>query len=108
MHLNLSLVATFKRQRIFIRSMSSDLEKAQVMFKLTRKNNWGSKYDRLEHFKRFPNLDKIVKELSGRGWIIIYKKPKFTGISLDNRHKSEIKEFVETRMPYLKGMTWLT
>ena len=39
-------------------------EKAQLMFKLAfSKKNWGKKYDRLEHFKRFPNLKKIIKEL---------------------------------------------
>jgi len=88
--------------------MSSDLEKARVMFKLARKNNWGAKYDRLEHFKRFSNLEKIVKELSGRGWIISHKKPRFTGISLNTVHKAQIKEFIEKYMPYLKGMNWIT
>jgi len=87
--------------------MSLDLEKARVMFKLIRKNNWGAKYDRLEHFKRFPNLDRIVKELSEKGWIIVYKKPKFVGISLDTRYKSNIKEFTEKYMSYLKGTNWL-
>ena len=88
--------------------MLLDLEKAQVIFKLIRKNNWGAKYDRLEHFKRFPNLDKTIRELSEKGWLIIYKKPKFVGISLDNKYKSYIKEFTEKYMPYLKGTSWLT
>ena len=43
--------------------MSEDLEKAQIMRKLARKDNWGHKYDRTEHFKRFQNLNKCVKEL---------------------------------------------
>ena len=42
----------------------TDLEKAQIMFKLARKNNWGACYDRTEHFKRFQNLDKAIGELS--------------------------------------------
>ena len=80
-----------------------DLEKAQIMFKLARKNNWKDKYDRLEHFKRFPNLDKAVKDLSNTGWIIIHKKGMFTGISLNTEHKKDIIEFIEKKMPHLKG-----
>ena len=41
-----------------------ELEKAQIMFKLARKNNWGNCYDRTEHFKRFKNLKEQIKELS--------------------------------------------
>lgn len=80
-----------------------ELEKAQVMFKLARKNNWGHKYDRLEHFKRFQNLDKIVKELNNLGWILIYKKANFIGISLNAQNKKEIVEFIERLMPHIKG-----
>lgn len=81
-----------------------ELEKAQIMFKLARKNNWGHKYDRLEHFKRFQNLHTIVKELSNIKWILIYKKPNFTGISLNTEFKKEIIEFIESKMPHVKGM----
>jgi hypothetical protein len=81
-----------------------ELEKAQIMFKLARKNNWGHKYDRLEHFKRFENLDKAVKELSKIKWIIVYNKPKFTGISLNSQHKKEIIFFIEKKMPHVKEM----
>ena len=81
-----------------------DVEKAQVMFKLARKDNWGHKYDRLEHFKRFENLSLIIKELSKTGWLLVYKKPQFTGISLNTQHKKEIVEFIEKHMPHVKGM----
>jgi len=81
-----------------------NLEKAQVMFKLTRKNNWNACYDRLEHFKRFNNLDLIVKELVKLGWIILHKKPNYQGISLNTKYKKEIIEFIELKIPYLKGM----
>ena len=84
-----------------------ELQKARLMFKLIRKNNWGAKYDRLEHFKSFQELDKIIKELSGIGWIIVHKKPKFVGISLDTKYKPQIKEFVEKYMSYLKGTNWI-
>jgi len=84
--------------------MLLDLEKARVMFKLARKNNWGNKYDRLEHFKRFPNLKSVLKELSQKEWIIIKNKPKFIGISLNTKHKKEIIELIEKQMPYLKGV----
>jgi len=84
--------------------MPMNLEKAQVMFKLTRKNNWNACYDRLEHFKRFNNLDLIVKELVKLGWIILHKKPNYQGISLNTKYKKEIIEFIELKMPYLKGM----
>ena len=43
--------------------MLTNLEKAQIMFKLARKNNWNNRYDRTEHFKRFQNLNEILKEL---------------------------------------------
>ncbi|MSS74314.1 hypothetical protein EXS72_01605 [Candidatus Pacearchaeota archaeon] len=81
-----------------------DLEKAQVMFKLARKNNWGHKYDRLEHFKRFQNLKEIVKYLSNIGWLIIYDKPNFTGIALNTQHKKEILDFIEKNITGIKGM----
>ncbi len=84
--------------------MVSDLEKAKIMFKLTRKNNWGACYDRLEHFRRFSNLEENIKQLSKKGWVIINKKPKFTGISLSTKYKKEIIEFIEGQMPYLKGL----
>lgn len=87
--------------------MSTDLEKAQMMFKLVRKNNWGAKYDRLEHFKRFQDLDEIIKDLSRINWIIIHKKPKYTGISLNTKYKTQIKEFIKKYMPYLKGTDWI-
>ena len=47
--------------------MSDNREKAQILFKLTRKHNWGAKYDRLEHFKRFAHLDASVKDLANMG-----------------------------------------
>ena len=84
--------------------MPTNLEKAQIMFKLTRKNNWGNCYDRTEHFKRFENLKEAIKELSKLGWIIIHPKGKFIGISLNTQHKKEIIEFIEKEMPYIKGM----
>ncbi len=85
--------------------MASDLEKAQLMSVLARsKGNWGDKYDRTEHFKRFQNLKEIIKELSKQGWLIVYNKPKFTGISLNTQFKREIIEFIERKMPHLKGI----
>lgn len=85
--------------------MASDLEKARLMSALARgKANWGGVYDRLEHFKRFQNLKEIVKVLCKQGWLIIHKKAKFTGISLNTDYKKEIIEFIEKEMPYIKGM----
>jgi len=85
--------------------MSLDLEKARIMLTLARsKGNWGEKYDRLEHFKRFPDLKKIIKELSKKGWIITHNKPKYTGISLNTNYKKEIIEFIESQMPEVKGI----
>ena len=84
--------------------MVKELEKAQVMFKLARKNNWNNCYDRTEHFKRFQNLNELIKELSKKGWIIIHPKGKFTGISLSTQYKKEIMEFIEKEMSYIKGM----
>lgn len=85
--------------------MLLDLEKAKLMSSLARgKENWGAKYDRLEHFrKRFPNLKQIVKELSNKSWILVKNKPNYVGISLNTKYKKEIIEFIETQMPYLKG-----
>ncbi len=83
----------------------SNLVKAQIMYKLVRKNNWGNKYDRLEHFKRFLDLDKEIRELGK--WIIIRKKPQYTGISLDTKYKKEIIEFIEKYIPDLKDMGWV-
>mgnify|MGYP001612495262 CR=1 FL=1 len=85
--------------------MSFEKEKAQLMFKLAfSKKNWGAKYDRLEHFKRFQNLDSIIKELSKLGWLIIYNKPQYKAISLNTKYKEEIRNFIELNMPHLKGL----
>ena len=84
--------------------MLTDLEKAQIMFKLARKNNWGHRYDRTEHFKRFENLTDAIKELSKSGLLLIYKKPHFVGISLNTEHKKEVIEFIERNMPHIKGV----
>ncbi|MBU3906916.1 MAG: hypothetical protein KKA64_01565 [Nanoarchaeota archaeon] len=79
-------------------------EKAQLMFKLAfSKKNWGARYDRLEHFKRFQNLDKIIKELNKMGWLLIKNKPNYTGISLNTQFKKEIIEFIEAYMPEVRG-----
>ena len=81
-----------------------DLEKAQAMFKLARKNNWGHRYDRLEHFKRFEHLSMIVKELSVIGWVFLYKKSQYTGIALNTQYKKEIIAFIEQHMPHVRGV----
>lgn len=88
--------------------MSTDLIKAQIMFKLIRKDNLRNRYDRLEHFKRFLDLEKMIKELGKKGWIIIHKKPKYTAISLDTKYKKEIIEFIEKKIPYLKETGWVS
>ena len=74
--------------------VSEELVKARLMLKLTKKNNWGACYDRLEHFKRFPDLKKIIKELEKISWIIIHKKPNYVAISLNTRYKREIAKFI--------------
>ena len=85
--------------------MPLELEKAQLMSVLARgKGNWGGKYDRIEHLKRFPNLNQIIKELSNKGWILVYNKPKYCAISLNTRYKREIIEFIEKEMPELRGI----
>ncbi|MBS3066742.1 hypothetical protein J4205_02860 [Candidatus Pacearchaeota archaeon] len=85
--------------------MASDLEKAQLMSILARgKGNWGGKYDRMEHFKKFQNLKDIIKELSKIGWVIVHNKPSYTGISLNNEYKQEIVYFIEMNLPELKGI----
>ena len=79
-------------------------EKAQLMFKLAfSKKNWGAKYDRTEYFKRFQNLNKIIKELSKIGWLLIKNKPRYTGISLNTQFKKEIIEFIELHIPEVRG-----
>ena len=84
--------------------MILDLEKAQIMRKLARKENWGAKYDRTEHFKRFQNLKEVIKDLSKINWIIIHSKPNYTGISLNTEYKQEIIEFIEMNLPELRGV----
>ena len=94
----------FKKEMNIFSSMSNDLEKAQVMFKLLRKDNWGAKYDRTEHFKRFPNLNKIIKELHKMSWVILKKKANYLGISLNPKHKKEIEDFIIKQMPHVENM----
>lgn len=79
-------------------------EIAQLMFKLAySKRNWGAKYDRLEHYKRFSNLKRIIKRLGNLGWLIVKKKPNYTGISLNPKFKKEIIKFIEEHMPEVKN-----
>ena len=79
-------------------------EKAQLMFKLAfSKKNWGAKYDRLEHFKRFQNLDKLIKELNKIRGLLITKRPDYIGIPLNTQFKKEIIEFIELHMPEVRG-----
>ena len=79
-------------------------EKAQLMFKLAfSKRNWGAKYDRIEHYKRFPNLNHIIKELNKINWLLIKKKSNYTGISLNPQFKKEIIKFIEEQVPEVKG-----
>lgn len=84
--------------------MDINEEKAEVIRKLARKNNWGNKYDRLEHFKRFPDLKRVIKDLEKNNWLIIKKKPTFTGISLNPNYKKQIIGFVEKINPNLSEM----
>lgn len=84
--------------------MSYDLEKAQLLFKLARNHTWNNVYDRLEHFKRFQHRDEIIKELSKQGWIVVHKKAKYAGISINTQYKKEIIDFIEAQMPHVKGM----
>ena len=81
-----------------------DLEKAQIMRKLARKDNWGHKYDRTEHFKWFQNLDNCIKELEKIGWIIVYKKGRFTGLSLNTQYKTEIRKFIVLHIPEMQDI----
>ncbi|MBT4135855.1 hypothetical protein HOD75_04960 [archaeon] len=74
--------------------VSKEWVTARIMLKLTKKNNWNACYDRLEHFKRFPNLKEIIKELEKKNWILIHKKPNYTTISLNTKYKKEIAEFI--------------
>tara|TARA_Y100000310_G_scaffold193092_1_gene193047 strand:- start:531 stop:794 length:264 start_codon:yes stop_codon:yes gene_type:complete len=85
--------------------MEFEKEVAQLMFTLARsKGNWGNKYDRLEHFKKFSNLKQIIREYSKKEWILIKNKPNYTGISLNTKFKKEIFEFIEEQLPYTKNM----
>lgn len=85
--------------------MASNLDKARFMSALARsKGNWGEKYDRTEHFKRFQNLKDIVKELSNKGWVMVHKKPGFQAFSLNTKYKKGIIEFIEAEIPELKGI----
>jgi len=81
-----------------------DLEKAQIIRKLARKDNWGAKYDRTEHFKRFQNLDRCIKELQKLRWILVHKKGRFTGLSLNTQHKAKIRDFIISQIPEMKGI----
>ena len=83
--------------------MAEEVEKAQLPFRLARNRTWNNVYDRLEHFKRFQNLHEIINELSKKGWILIHKKAKYTGISINTQFKKEIIEFIETHMFHMKG-----
>ncbi|PIN92140.1 hypothetical protein COU61_01575 [Candidatus Pacearchaeota archaeon CG10_big_fil_rev_8_21_14_0_10_35_13] len=81
-----------------------ELTKAQIMFKLMRKNNWDNKYDRTEHFKRFQGLDDAIKELLKKEWLIVHKKPAYTGIALNSQYKKEIIEFIVDKMSQIRDL----
>ncbi len=78
-------------------------EMAQLMYKLAySKGNWGAKYDRLEHFKRFQNLKEIVKVLHKKDWLLIQKKSTYTNISLNPKYKKDIVEFIEEELGFVR------
>ena len=82
---------------------ATDLEKAQLLFKLIRgKRKWGACYDRLEHFKRFSR--GTIEDLIKANWLILTKRAKFKAISANPELKREIIEFIEKNMPHLSGM----
>lgn len=84
--------------------MTLELEKAQLMYKLAvSKKNWGQRYDRLEHYKKFQNLKIIVKELVKLKWLILHKKPGYDAISLNTQYKKEIIGFIGLYLPELGG-----
>jgi len=84
--------------------MQLETEKAKIMYKLAvAKKNWGAKYDRLEHYKRFPNLKQIIKELVKSGWLFLHKKQGYEAISLNPEYKKEIIEFIEAHLPEVRG-----
>ena len=80
-----------------------EIETANLFRKLARKGNWDNCYDRLEHFKRFSNLKEIIKIYNNKKWLIIKKKPNYTGISLNTQFKKGIIDFVEKNDPSLSG-----
>jgi len=84
--------------------MSIDVEKAQIMLKPAKKRNWNNRYDRLEHFKRFPNLKRAIKELENQDFVLVRKKSNFTGISLDSSYKKEVVEFIKKQLPHLRDL----
>jgi hypothetical protein len=83
----------------------TSIEIAEIMWKLAHgKKNWGGVYDRLEHFKKFPNLKEALKELKKKGWILFHHK-SYDAISLNTKYKKEIVAFIEKQMPYIQGVT---
>ncbi|PIN90674.1 hypothetical protein COU57_02705 [Candidatus Pacearchaeota archaeon CG10_big_fil_rev_8_21_14_0_10_32_14] len=83
--------------------MNQDLDKAKILLKLLRKGNWNDSYDQSEYFKRFENLDGLIKELKTIGWVILHKKPKFEAYSLSTEHKKEIIDFIEALISEVQG-----
>ena len=79
--------------------MDIDIETGRLLGKLARgKGNWGAKMDRLEHYKRFPNLKIIVKRLVNRDWLLLKSKPNYQLISLNTKYKKEIYEFIRKEL----------
>lgn len=89
--------------------MSTDLTddqiKADVMYRLQRKNCWGAKYLPLDtlvnwiggHVKRNGKRVRIcVDELNGEGYLIAHKKGET--ISLNPARSREIMEFIERNL----------
>ena len=54
--------------------------------------------------ERFQNLDRCIKELEKAGWILVHKKGRFTGLSSNTNHKTEIRNFIVLHIPEMQGV----
>ncbi|MFH1587254.1 MAG: hypothetical protein ABID38_05330 [Candidatus Diapherotrites archaeon] len=95
--------------------MSKDREiplKAQIIFKLVRRRQWGGKHSAIDELKKgFPpnthnEIQSIADDLISKNMLLVKKAFYGTHVSLNSKKAKEIKELItkhygEIAKPYL-------
>ena len=76
---------------LFIKIIPANTQENQIILIILDCSK--SMYGNFGNTTKFESAKEIIKELANLGWLIVRKKPKFTGISLNTSFKKETRSF---------------